>query len=185
MSYKSKLDRFNSTEKYKQEMEFMYNIMNPEHSDFILDYGCGTGYMVTELNELPWEGSYYGYDIGFKYLKYKKEDVFASEFDRKFDHIYFMHSIAHISDLEDVLSNIKDMLTDHGKVHVMTPNKVWLDGISQDFYEADPTVVKHFTPLTLEGLFLKCNYAISNQGQYGTIMYNQHERLFLTATRYE
>ncbi len=185
MSYKGKLERFNSTDKYQQEMEFIYKVISPEHADFILDYGCGTGYMVTELNEFPWEGSYYGYDIGFKYLKYKKEDIFADEFDVKFDHIYFMHSLAHISDIETVLNNIKDKLTDHGKVHVMTPNKLWLDIISQNNYEADPTVVQHFTPLSLEKLFYGCTYNIHQQGQYGNVMENQHERLFLTAVKYE
>lgn len=183
MSYKKKLERFNSTDKYQQEMEFMYNIIAPEHSDFILDYGCGTGYMVTELNELPWEGSYCGYDIGFKYLKYKKADVFIDKLDRKFDHVYFMHSLAHISDIETVLTSIKEILTDNGKVHVITPNKAWLDNISKNIYEADPTVVKHFTSLSLENLFLGNNYNIWQQGQFGTIMDNQCERLFLTASK--
>ena len=184
MSYKKKLERFNSTDKYKQEMEFMAMLINPYNSmPSILDYGCGTGYMVKRFNGVY--GDTYGYDPGFKYLKYPKDEIFRDKFEFKFDHIYFMHSLAHISDIETVLNSIKDMLTDHGKVHVMTPNKLWLDIISKNNYEADPTVVKHFTPISLETLFYRCTYNINQHGQYGNIIENQHERLFLTATKYE
>ena len=95
-----------------------------------------------------------------------------------------MHSIAHIPNLETRLTDLKKMLFDAGKIHIITPNKIWLDNISKNSYEPDETVVKHFTPLSLENLFLKCNYAIEYQGQFGTIMGDQSERLFLTASKY-
>ncbi len=185
MSYKSKLERFNSTDKYENEMLFMIRLINPlDGMPCILDYGCGTGYMVKRLDGVY--GNTCGYDVGLKYLKYDKDDIFFDELnpDDKYDHIYFMHSIAHIPNLETRLNELKELLCDTGRIHVITPNKIWLDNISKNSYEPDDTVVKHFTPLSLENLFLKCNYAIEYQGQFGTIMGDQSERLFLTASKY-
>ena len=92
-----------------------------------------------------------------------------------------MHSLAHID--YPPLEKIKDeFLLPDGKVVVITPNLDWLTFKNEGKeIKTDSTVIRHYSSLTLERLFVKNRYDIICQGQFGDCINNQHERIFLVA----
>ena len=183
--YIKKLIAFNSTEKYQDEMAMMKLLLNPQLSEKILDYGCGIGFMVRYLN-MDIKCSCFGYDVN----NYRLEDndfLFRNEYHFPFDKIYFMHSLAHIPDPIRILEKLKEtFLKEKGAVHVITPNKAWLDSFKNPDYIPDPTVKEHFTMSSLMQLFVDAGYKIKKVGQFsfspGHIWDGDCERLFLSAT---
>ena len=159
-------------------MEFLINLMNPGTWECILDYGCGNGYLANKIDSLY--KCVWIYDINYKYLEHP---IPKHTQNRKYRHIYFMHSIAHIENIEEVLTGLKENLTDDGCIYVITPNKNWMDEFNDKSYEPDDTVIKHFTPTTLENLFFKCGYNIKLTGQIGTNIDDCNARIFLVATK--
>lgn len=180
MTYKQKLIQFNSTSKYLVEMDFMIKLLSPKKNEKILDYGCGTGFMVEELNSNT-EAEVFGYDIE-NYLLIQDKHRFRNSYHFKFDKVYFMHSIAHIENLIISLNYLKyNLLVDNGEIHIITPNKLWLDNIAKKDYIPDPTVVTHFTCEELMDILRNCGYKIIHYGQFGEILKGQHERIFIKA----
>jgi len=176
-SYRKKLDQFNSTEKYRKEIDFITFLIDPSSDQKILDYGCGTGFMV---NEYLKDGlDVFGYDPQ-ELMPDPDKFRFRSSFHFPFDKIYFMHSIAHIRDIYKVFENLKaNFLKTMSEVSVITPNKDWIDTFDNPDYVPDSTVVKHFTSNELEELFV--DFEIVTQGKFGETNKGEHERLFLKA----
>lgn len=174
MNYADKLKQFNSTEKYRMEMEFLSRIVGDHTADeYILDYGCGLGFAMAYI-KLGTNATVMGYDVtefipGFKYANPKAEE---------FQTVFFMHSLAHIPNIKQVL---EDLMTE--SVAVITPNAEWLDRNKNDMYKPDPTVVKHFTQASLLDLFESAGYKIILNGQFGECVDGHNERLFLSASK--
>jgi SAM-dependent methyltransferase len=175
MSYKLKLIEFNSTGKYKKELAFLYSLLNVGIKDVVLDYGCGIGTSVELLRKQNINA--FGYDV-YRWVDGEPE-WFSNSFSMKFSHIYFMHSFAHIPNPHVILENLKDSLQDDGIITVITPNKDWLDLMRNDNYKPDPTVVEHFTPETLNKIFVSNGYTVLFEGQFGNVKGNINERLFI------
>lgn len=180
-NYKQRLAAFNETEKYKSERDFALRLLNPQKDERILDYGTGLGRMVYYLNE-HFGCSAYGYDVhNFR----EKDDsfLFRREFFFKFQKVLFMHSLAHVENIESRLCYLRDNMEHGGQVLVITPNNDWLRMIeTARQYVADPTLIAHFTSTELKNLFVGCGFKVTNSGQFGAIKNGQHERLFLQAT---
>lgn len=184
-AYKTKLANFNSTEKYRSEVDFLFRLMNPKPGEKILDYGCGRGHLVWDLVDTGYDA--YGHD----FINYREKDDmfrFRQEYYFKFDKVFMMHSIAHIPDIEQKLVALKDGMSPGGKVYVITPNKDWIDEQDDENYKPDPTVVKHFHQVSLDGVFNRCGFKILSFGQFGNIKQYHgnesvciNERLFLEA----
>lgn len=178
--YKEKLKQFNSTHKYKCEVNLLVNLMNPRAGEKILDYGCGLGRTVRHINEVT-TANCFGYDV--RNLREQDDQYFFRDsFHFKFHKVYFMHSLAHIPTVREKLQELKQFLYEDSEVYVVTPNKLWLREVSGREYVPDPTVIEHFTPNSLGDLFLKCGYLIHTQGQFGDVLNGHHERLFLKVT---
>lgn len=175
MSYKLKLIEFNSTEKYKKELAFLYSLLNLDIKDVVLDYGCGIGTSVELLRSKNINA--FGYDV-YRWVDGEPE-WFSGSFGMQFSHIYFMHSFAHIPEPKKLVENIKEFLQDDGTIVVITPNKDWLDLMKSNNYVPDPTVVEHFTAQSLSDLFTGAGYKIESIGQFGNIKGNINERLFI------
>jgi ubiquinone/menaquinone biosynthesis C-methylase UbiE len=130
-------------------------MIDPSKTDKILDYGCGTGHAVKWLKAQ-------GYDVyGYDYFRYVDGNPswYIQKAKFKFDHIYFMHSFAHVPNIEQVLINLKSILKRGGTITVLTPNKAYLDFMeSIDGYIPDPTVVKHYRFTQVENLFTDAGY---------------------------
>jgi hypothetical protein len=180
--YKHKLQEFNNTEKYKLEQDFLIRLLKPQSNERILDYGTGLGRLVYYLNN-TFGTSCYGYDL----YNLREEDCefwFRKEYYFKFHKVFFMHSIAHIPDIEEKLRYLQDNLLElDAKIYAITPNKSWLSFIQNiGTYVSDSTIIEHFTSDTLRDLFTKTGFKIINEGQFGAIQKGQHERLFIEAT---
>lgn len=174
MDYKQKLEEFNSTSKYKAELDFLLMLTNDCNGSF-MDYGCGIG---TAMNYIKRKRnvSIAGYDIvpmlKYEYLRYVRNDSAVNL-------VFFMHSIAHIENIKQVLTNILD--TNH--VVVITPNADWLAKVSKEGYISDSTVYKHYTQAELVALFESCGYVVNLYGSFGNNVEGFNERIFLKASK--
>lgn len=180
--YKKKLQEFNSTEKYKLERDFLINILQPQRGERILDYGTGLGRMVYHLND-TFGTSCYGYDL----INLREKDCqfwFRNSYHFKFHKVFFMHSIAHIPDIEYKLLMLRqNLLEPEAKIYVITPNKIWIENQeTPKNYIPDNTVVQHFNLGQLKKLFIDGGFKIIMCGQFGELSATHNERLFLEAT---
>ena len=171
MSYKEKLNDFNSKLKYHEELLFLDLLMcNAEGK--ILDYGCGTGYAVDCLREHGKD--VFGYDATQYEPTFKYSPAIGS-----FEIVYFMHSIAHIPGIKEVIKAL-----DTESIIVITPNLSWIRLQQKDNnYVADPTIIEHFTKKSLEKLFISCGFSIDLIGEIGQKTENHSERLVLKASK--
>lgn len=166
--------QFNSTDKYKKELEFLYALINPKQNEKILDYGCGIGTAMKHIH-FNSEAEVYGYDIT-KELYMWDEFWFRTEIYFKVDTVFFMHSLAHIQ--HTPFQKIKDdFLNINGRLIIITPNLLWLD---KD-YKGDQTVIRHYDLQTLSKLVEDAGFKIEMIGQFGEVRNNINERLFLVA----
>jgi ubiquinone/menaquinone biosynthesis C-methylase UbiE len=93
MGYKEKLVQFNKTANYNNEMRFMMGLIEPDENEIIIDYGCGTGYMMERIKELSGVQCF-GYDVT-DYSIHSVDNMLNALPD-SIDKVYFMHSFAHI-----------------------------------------------------------------------------------------
>ena len=124
----------------------------------------------------------YGYDKN-RYTPAEVDKFYhRKEYHFKFDKIYFMHSLAHIENVQEKLQQLPDEFIDPGSmIYIMTPNAEWMDLKKNAKYKPDPTTVQHFEPETLEALMISCGFKIQSQGQFGEMVMGTHERLFMVA----
>ena len=171
MNYKDKLEGFNNSDKYQKELEFLRALIGYDH-DRVLDYGCGNGYAVNQFN--LWGGNvFFGYDVNLH-----NSDFGYSELLGKYDLTYFMHSFAHVKDIDKVLGRLRTK-----EVVVITPNKTWIDKNTNDNYKPDTTVIKHYHHYELVALFQDNGYEVILSGQFGSATSGTNERLFLKAKK--
>lgn len=179
MDYKLKLKAFNNTDKYKSEMDFMMSLIDPQPNDRIMDYGCGLGTMMRKVSF--YTKHIYGYDITDRYYEWEKFN-FRMELYFPMDKIYFMHSFAHLPNINNTLINIREKyLCANGQIIILTPNQDWLNYQDKVNYTPDPTVVKHYTPQELRELLTQCGFTILLEGQLGQSKAGASERLFIKA----
>lgn len=167
MEYKERLKKFNSTQKYQDELEFLSTYLKVGTG---LDFGCGIGTAVNYFNSET-DVYFEGYDI----TPYNNWYITQLQPAHKFDYVTFIHSLAHIENVELTLHKLKDNLTPNGRIVVITPNQDWINIVGDT--KSDPTVVRHFTNTTLKDLFV--NYKIVEQGQFGEQKGDQKERLYI------
>jgi ubiquinone/menaquinone biosynthesis C-methylase UbiE len=178
--YINKLRRFNSTEKYILELDFLLGLIQPYPNNKIIDYGCGVGTAVKYYRNITQRISFMGFDIvdHVSTEKTKTPLWFIQELENC-DVVYFLHSFAHIPNISKVLLEMREKVKK--KVIVITPNAQWLRLQINENYIPDPTVVMHYTHDELVETFEDVGFKISISGQFGIRANNQHERLFLVA----
>ena len=176
MEYADKLKGFNSTPKYKTELDLLAFLGEFNEGDTILDYGCGIG---TAIDYFRAKGiKVYGYDR----FNYVNHDYISDSYPlAMFNKVYFMHSIAHIEDIINKLIVLKDGLQNGAEVIVITPNLNWLNAKGNKGYKPDTTVITHFDNLTLKYIFEKAGYEVILQGQFGEPINEFNERLIIKA----
>jgi len=173
MTYKDKLKAWNSTDKYRKELDFLYGLLDVKENEVILDFGCGIMTAINNFNDRG-EAFFYGYDVE----EYGEQDyyhLYDKQIQRKYDTIYFNHSIAHIQDPVKVLKALRTNLSDGGKIVIVTPNLEWLD----KWYMGDHTIVKHYNVVTLGFLVQEAGYKIELSGQFGETRGVLNERIFI------
>lgn len=177
MNYKDRLKLFNSTEKYRNEVTFLINMIDPQVDDVILDYGCGLGYTARAIMD-HYNSIVYGFDVNnyllYKVRKYKNEEI---------DKCYMMHSFAHIEAPEAALYGIHQRMKKEGSIYIVTPNKLFCDSIENENYNPDPTVVKHYAPGEIDKILKGSGFEIKISGMFGEYSNDQAERLFIKACK--
>ena len=173
IEYADKLKGFNSTTKYRKELYFLEYILNPNKGDVILDYGCGIGTAVYYFRLMEYD--VWGYDR-FNYVSRKH---IRNEYNFKFNKVYFMHSLAHIEDLETKLDKLKWLLQPGAEITVITPNLDWLKAKGAKNYKPDTTVIQHFDMNSLKKVFTDNGFSLILCGQFGENINGFNERLFI------
>jgi 2-polyprenyl-3-methyl-5-hydroxy-6-metoxy-1,4-benzoquinol methylase len=175
MTYKERLDAFNASEKYKSEVAFLSHWFDT--GDYVLDYGCGTGFTLELIQEyMPLEID--GYDKHQHNPDFQYNDISGP-----YSCIYLMHSLAHLESPLETLKMLQTHLHKYGQIIIITPNKDWIDKLPEsDDYKPDETVVQHFCQYKLEQLIKDAGMKIEHQGQFGARLGEVNERLFLIAT---
>lgn len=169
MNYIDKLKGFNNTQKYHDELDMI--LMHLKWGQKILDYGCGLGYAVNHFNS-------HGLDVSGYDKNHFNPDFEYSDAVQSWDVVYFMHSFAHIPSVKMVLE-----VLDTKKIVIVTPNKRWIDNIKNENYVPDPTVIEHYTLLSLIDTVVEAGYDIIEASETGEYLNGSRERLFLVAKK--
>ena len=143
MDYKEKLKQFNSTDKYKNELKFLNNLVGRygQHYDNVLDYGAGLGTCAKYIQDNSRKDicvDMYDKEQWNEKANYiTKEEL--EDGSETYEMVYFMHSFAHIQ--FENLDFIKKLLFPFGNkiVIVFTPNKDWLQNVDSTNYNPDTT----------------------------------------------
>ena len=180
-TYKDKLKQFNSTDKYKSELNLLHSLVDLQKNDKCLDYGCGLGTAMQFLKDKT-GCDVYGFDITEELYEGDKF-YFRKELYFKVDVIYFLHSIAHIPFPETLLMKCKDyFLKPAGRIVIITPNKDWLKLQKNSDYTPDNTVIEHFTKTSLKEMVQEAGMKVTLECTFGQQTEDQFERICIKAT---
>ena len=150
--YSKRLVRFNGTPQYQAELTKLGDLLDLKSYHSVLDYGFGVGTALMEITKKTKHT--FGYDVNTFEDSIVPDHPIWKGGKERFDRIYFMHSIAHIPNISDVLKQLMtDNLAPDGKIIVITPNKLWLRAKNGEDVKSDDTAIEHFTMRTLYNLF--------------------------------
>lgn len=154
---------YNLNQKYKL-------IKNLNVGDKVLDYGCGTGEFVHYLNKKKFNAK--GFEpnpTGFGIAKSKDPNSFYSTSEilktEKFNVITLWHVLEHIPNLFDELENIKNALTENGRILIAVPNYESFDAkYYQEYWAAYdvPRHLWHFNQASLSKILYDFGMVIEN-----------------------
>jgi ubiquinone/menaquinone biosynthesis C-methylase UbiE len=182
--YKQKLEGFNSTQKYKNELAMLFNLVCAMPNDKICDIGCGIG---TAVNTFQWrfpKAIWIGYDVNPLY------SGALNQIPNNLDKAYFMHSFSHIHNMDETLKKLHSCLKKDGEIVIITPNPEWIWKNQDENYKPDETVVQHYTMTQLKEI-LAPYFEIMLIGQFDSDnkkiqLFGQdvlNERIFVKATK--
>jgi len=136
--------------------------------DSLLDVGSGDGAFAKYMKKNGWDVAQY--------------DKFSSKFDKtnylnkKYQLITMWHSLEHLHDIDNLVNNIYDLLSDESYLLIAVPNYNSIDRkIFKDKWIAldVPRHLYHFTSITLEKYLLKKNIKIvSKKTMYQDTIFN-------------
>ena len=182
--YYKRLQEWNASEKYCNELNFLSSLLQIKEPLKVLDYGCGIGTAMKHISEAHPQTQVFGFDINIFQGRVMPDYHFRSDFWFEFDRIYLMHSIAHFTSPIDTLKTIRRFLKHDGRMVIITPNTDWLwlkNGMKN--VKSDSTVVEHFSPRTLKETVEKAGFQVTMSGQYGEMIGQQSERLYIVCKK--
>jgi len=136
----------------------------------ILDYGCGTGAFLHEMNSCGWSIMGIEPDAGARakaekatsstiFLPDQLSDLESCEFDA----VTMWHVLEHVHDLDWTIQQVKRVLKPSGKLFIAVPNN---DAFDANYYGKFwaaydvPRHLYHFTPATMKVLMNKHGFNI-------------------------
>ncbi len=153
----------------------------------LLDYGCGGGSILFELQKLGWDCE--GYDIGpaalasSRALGLKVTSDLAALGTGRFDAVTMSHVIEHLGDPLDTLRGIGPLLAPGGRLFITTPNTASLRARLSapllstrlnfdERYRAFPIHLFYYTPRTLPAMIAKAGFEMHGLVTYGVGLEN-------------
>ena len=161
--YFARMDRFSRTEKYKQELDCVLDLLQVHKGQLVLDLGCNTGNPASYVSVVA-DCRVVGIDFPVAVQSFwRARKVYFIRGDGHylpfrsdtFDHAYVMHTIGHVRDPGVVLGELQRVLRPHGRVALVTPNRwfVWamkpLNYLRIIKHTPDPTVLRYYSVASL------------------------------------
>lgn len=181
IEYAKKLEEFNARSKYIDELNFLDSLLVPSPKNQIVDYGCGIGTAIHYFKTVYPGIEIQGYDVN-EYVP--NVEWFSFYMPKEFDKAYFMHSFAHVKEIELALRDIYYRMRRGGRLVVFTPNANFLNRCQHNAnYVPDPTVHKHYTSEELNSLVTDTGFKVKHFGAYGQTIDGHHERIWIIAEK--
>ena len=148
----------------------------------LLDFGCGGGYFLWRAGQAGWDAT--GFDIGRRAIdscrarSLKVADRFEELPKNKFDVIALLQVLEQVFDLDGLLSELKQLLSNGGKILITVPNTDSLRAIlsnpvlsrMSDFgerYGSFPIHLSYFNIASLRALLERHGLSIDLVSTYG------------------
>lgn len=180
LSYKQKLQQFNSTEKYQNELMLLMSLLDLQRNEKAISYGCGLGNDMKFLHEKTGH-DIIGFDVTEDLYEWDKF-YFRKEIYFQVAAVYFMHSFSHIPFADDLLRKCREVfLLPQGKLVIIAPNPAWLALKQNPDYVPDPTVIKHYSLAELIEAATDAGFKVTMSGQFGSEINGVNERVFIKA----
>jgi 2-polyprenyl-3-methyl-5-hydroxy-6-metoxy-1,4-benzoquinol methylase len=136
----------------------------------ILDYGCGTGAFLHEMNSFGWSITGIEPDAGARAKAEKTAsstiflpDQLSDLESGVFDAVTMWHVLEHVHDLDWTIQQLKRVIKPSGKLFIAVPNNDAFDANYYGKYWAAydvPRHLYHFTPATMKVLMDKHGFNI-------------------------
>jgi 2-polyprenyl-3-methyl-5-hydroxy-6-metoxy-1,4-benzoquinol methylase len=173
----------------KFEVKSLYNNVNPkivklyENEVNVLDIGCSTGVLANVLKNINADAKITGIDISAKAGEKAKlilenfycldlDNAVLPDFGKKFDLIILGDVLEHLKRPDNLLSNLKLILNEDGKIIISLPNiayitiriKLLLGTFEyEDTGIMDRTHLRFFTQKTVKNLIVSSGYKIDKE----------------------
>jgi 2-polyprenyl-6-hydroxyphenyl methylase/3-demethylubiquinone-9 3-methyltransferase len=152
----------------------------------ILDFGCGAGQILKEIQKINPGAKLIGLDVSEKALGEAKKELPSAEFhqikdgekvpiqDNSIDFIFSSEVIEHIYDTENAISEMSRILKPGGKLLITTPYHgfiknltILLSGKFDSHFDPIGPHVRFFSKRTLGELLQKFGFKIEQIGYFG------------------
>jgi 2-polyprenyl-3-methyl-5-hydroxy-6-metoxy-1,4-benzoquinol methylase len=128
----------------------------------MLDVGCGTGAFLYEMKQHGWQATGLEPDADARAVAKEQYGLELQEADqlyqlsaRQFDAITLWHVMEHVHDLQAYVQQLKNLLSEKGKLFIAVPNYTSADATTYQQYWAAydvPRHLYHFSPRSVEVL---------------------------------
>lgn len=151
----------------------------------LLDYGCGTGFLLKHIQEKSPKLTLIGADISSEGLKRAKKNIPEARFiqlkenepislkDNSIDFITCLDVIEHVYDVEPFIENLHRVLRPKGKMVISTPYHGLIKNLVVSTIAFDTVFdpvgphIRFFTTKSLTKCLTKAGFKIQKIGYYG------------------
>lgn len=180
-SYYERMHRWSLSDKYKDELHKIAELLEVGQNDLILDIGCSTGNAVRYFSE-KFNCKIVGMDFSQDWLRIVKipnvvraDAHFLPFRDSSFDKIYMCHVIGHLVFPEKAINEVRRVLKPSGRFVIITPNKNFvylmkpLNCLRIIRHTPDPTVLRYHTIHTLRRSLKNAGLEVRDIFTYGEL----------------